>query len=361
MTQLRVALLYNLKDHIAVPADAPRDALAEYDTLVTVQALKETLQNAGHEVIPLEADTSLVDTIRSTQVDICFNIAEGLRGDSRELQVPALLEMLGVPYTGSKVLANALSLDKAATKQVWRDCGLRTAPFQVFRNANQVLDDSISFPLFVKPLREGSGMGINPGSVVYGEDALREQVDWVIRSYAQPALVETFLSGREFTVGILGNRLTSWESSYWHYDQRGFCVFPVLEIDVTVLEEASGVYGSYAKSEKPLELRYLCPAPIEPSLQMEMQQLAVAAYEAIGALDVARVDFRLDSEGMPHLLEINTLPGLNPEYSDIVIAARAAGVSYAELVSEILTLALQRYGLVWDMGFARRIVQRETV
>jgi D-alanine-D-alanine ligase len=130
---LRVALIYNLKSNVAVAPDAPSDALAEYDSLETVQALEDALLAGGHQVIRLEGDETLLDTVRETAPDICFNIAEGLRGDARESQVPALLEMLGIPYTGSKVSAQAISLDKGITKRLWRDAGLPTAPFQVFR------------------------------------------------------------------------------------------------------------------------------------------------------------------------------------------------------------------------------------
>jgi D-alanine-D-alanine ligase len=266
--------------------------------------------------------------------------------------------MLGIPYTGSKILANALSLDKAAAKRVWRGYGLPTAPFQVFRRGDERLERGLDFPLFVKPVREGSGMGINGQSVVYDEAGLRDQVRWVVHSYAQPALVETFLPGREFTVGVLGNRTMPWEQAPSLYDERGYRVFPVLEIDVSPLSEAEGLYNSYAKTERPLDLDYLCPAPIDDALTEELLGLAVHAFEAVGALDVARVDFRLGSDGMPYLMEINTLPGLNPTYSDIVVAARAEGITYRVLINEILNLAVDRYGLIWDRGFASRVALR---
>lgn len=354
----RVALLYNLKDNMHIPATDVPDALAEYDSVATVQALEDALLAGGHQVVSLEADETLVDTIRQAGADICFNIAEGRRGEARESQVPALLEMLGIPYTGSKVLAHALSLDKAAAKRVWRDCGLPTVPFQVMRRGDERLEQGLDFPLFVKPVREGSGMGINGQSVVCDEAGLRDQVRWVVRSYGQPALVETFLPGREFTVGVLGNRLMPWQQARGFYDERGYHVLPVLEIDVSPLREAEGLYNSYAKTERPLDLDYLCPAPIDDRLEAELRSLAVQAFEAIGALDVARVDFRLDRDGMPYLMEINTLPGLNPTYSDMVIAARAGGMSYRVLVNEILNLAVDRYGLVWDRGFAPRVPLR---
>jgi len=344
--RLRVALLYNLKSHMSVPDDAPEDALAEYDSEETAQGLKSALESGGHEVIPLEGDESLLDSVRQVKPDICFNICEGLRGDARESHIPAILEMLGIPYTASKVLAHAISLDKVMAKRVWRDSGLPTAPFQTFYRGDEPLDAGMEFPLFVKPSREGSGMGISDRSVVRDEKALREQVRWAIRTYRQPALVETYLPGREFTVGLFGNTLAAGEKSMSNlYDDRGFHVLPVMEIDVSHLSPSEKLYTGYIKSEMPLGPKYLCPAPIHNELARTLQRLAVRAFEAIGALDVSRVDFRLGADGKPYLLEINTLPGMNPTYSDIVLAARGESLPYNTLILEVLRLAAHRHGL----------------
>jgi D-alanine-D-alanine ligase len=320
--------------------------LAEYDSTETVQALEDALLAGGHQVILLEADETLPDTVRRAAPDICFNIAEGLQGDARESQVPALLEMLGIPYTGSGVLSHALSLDKAATKRIWRDVGLPTAPFQVFRRGDERLDRQLSFPLFVKPVHEGTGMGINGHSIVFNAAELRRQARWVIQTYRQPALVESYLPGREFTVGLIGNTLSPRERR-WNdlYDQRGFHLFPVLEIDANV-GAGQGLYNAASKSHNPDEEGaplYLCPAEIPDALEAELKQMGVAAFEAIDALDLGRVDFRLASDGRPYLLEINTLPGLNPTVSDLCIMARAEGMDYTDLINEILYLAADRY------------------
>jgi D-alanine-D-alanine ligase len=345
---LRVAVLANRKYSVVAPLDGPADALAEYDAEETVNSIQEVLAQAGHTPYFLEADATFLDTVRETRPDICFNIAEGLRGDARESHVPALLEILDIPYTGSKVLTHALSLDKAATKQIWRDAGLPTAPFQLFRYPEAQLDDRMTFPLFVKPVREGSGMGINARSIVANHAELVAQVRWVIETYRQPALVEAFLPGREFTVGLVGNSLSPGEKSYTSfYEASGFHIFPVLEID-THRGAVRGIYNAEAKSyaiEDQLAPGYLCPADIPDELAERLGKLAVAAFEALGALDIGRVDFRLGADGQPYLIEINTLPGLNPTLSDIVIAARAEGVAYAVLIIEILNLALRRYGL----------------
>jgi D-alanine-D-alanine ligase len=346
MRRLHIGLIYNLKKHVTVGSDAPSDALAEYDSEETVQAIENSLRGEGHQVIRLEADETLIDALRQVKPDICFNIAEGLRGDAREAQVPALLEMLGIPYTGSKVLPHAISLDKAMTKRIWREKGLPTAPFQVFRCVNEALNGHLAFPLFVKPVREGSGMGINGQSVVRDEDALRRQVQWIVETYRQPALVEQLLPGREFTVGLIGNPLEPGEVRGSDiYDARGYHFFPPLEIDANV-GVGKGLYNTAAKSYKPGEEGaplYLCPADIPAALEAEMSELALAAFEAIDALDVGRVDFRLGSDGRPYMIEINTLPGLNPVLSDLCIMAHAEGMAYADLINEIVALALARY------------------
>lgn len=342
---LRTALICNLKQNVAVEADAPADALAEYDSMETVKALEEALLAGGHQVVVLEADETLLDTVRSAAPDICFNIAEGVKGDARESQVPAVLEMLGIPYTGSKVLAHAISLDKAMTKRIWRDAGLPTSPFQVFRSEDEVLDPQLVFPLFVKPLHEGTGMGINGDSIVHTGAGLRRQVRWIVQSYRQPALVERYLPGREFTVGMIGNGRSHVPGRFGDlYDEQGYHVFPVLEIDARV-GAGQGVYNAASKAYNPGEggaPLYLCPADIPASLEAELKRLAVEAFEAVGALDLGRVDFRLADDGQPYLLEINTLPGLNPRVSDLCIMAQAEGFRYNDLINEILDLALER-------------------
>ncbi len=345
---MRVAVIANLKHSLPLLPGAPEDALAEYDAEETVQAIRTALESAGHETLFLEADSTLLDTIRREQPDICFNIAEGITGDARESHVPALLELLKIPYTGSQVLTNALSLDKAACKGLWRDAGLPTAPFQRFRSPEAALNPRLTFPLFVKPVREGSGMGINARSVVHDEAELRAQVRWVIETYRQAALVETYLPGREFTVGLVGNAgLDPAPGCALVYNAQGYHIFPVLEVDASA-GASGGVYNALAKSfalDDPEAPLYLCPADIPDALATELGTLAIAAFEALEAFDVARVDFRLDAEGRPYLIEINTLPGLNPAVSDMCIISRAEGVSHATLINEILALALARYGL----------------
>ena len=238
MNHLRVALLYNLQHTAMLDPDAPPDALAEYPTQQTVDAVYAALATEGHEVIPLEADLSLLDTIRRVNPDICYNMARGIDGRDRQSQVPALLEMLNIPFTGSGVMGHAIALDKAATKHIWHEAGLPVVPFQVFTAADDPLRKQIGdFPLFVKPLHEGSGMGVDADSVVLNERQMRARVAWTIEQYQQPALVETYLPGREFAVGVVGNRRSQQQTRHRNgsvdslsYGADGLHLFPILEI-----------------------------------------------------------------------------------------------------------------------------------
>jgi D-alanine-D-alanine ligase len=340
----RIALTANLKSDLIWRADAPHDAGAEFDARETIEAITTALQADGHTVHFCAADRSLPDALQDLRPDICFNIAEGLGGDAREAQVPALCELLGIPYTASRVLANALSLDKTQTKRIWQSFGLPTARFQEFQSSSDLLQPTLRYPMFVKPAREGTGMGMDLDSIVHHEAALRQQVAWVIETYRQPALVEEFLSGREFTVGFIGNRGTK---RPFPYNPDGYYFLPVLELG-TQDSVSPGVYGYDAKS-LPLDETgapdYLCPADIPHNLRHRLCTLTRQAAEAIGVCDVSRVDFRLDYEGKPYLLEINTLPGLNPAVSDLCIMARADNIPYQTLITEILYLAAERFGL----------------
>lgn len=344
-----VAVIANIKGETDLPANSPPDAGAEFDRVETVQAIQAALESAGHSVTFIPAGAGLPFALMEKTPQICFNIAEGWQGDGREAQVPALLEMLGIPYTASRVVANAISLDKTLTKRIWRDAQLPVVPFQEFVTGEEPIRASLRYPLFVKPAREGTGMGVDLGAVVNNEIELRKRVAWVLRTYRQPALVETYLPGREFTVGVLGRRYIEGVTRRPHlYAPDGYHSFPVLEIE-SQRSVTPGVYGYKAKSKDLLESgapAYLCPADLPPQHVEKLRRLALRAHRAIGAVDVSRVDFRLDSEGNPYLLEINTLPGLNPEISDLCIMANAEGLPYNELILEILDLAAARFGLL---------------
>jgi D-alanine-D-alanine ligase len=348
-----VAVLANLKKNAPVIPGVPEDYWADLDSQTTVEAISEALRERGHRVTFLEGDATLYDRLRQVQPDICFNICEGHFGDSREAHVPAILEMLRIPYTGSKVLTLALALDKPMTKRVLSFHGLPTPAFQVFERPDEALDPELTFPLFVKPSRQGTGMGISPESIVVDEGQLRAQIGRMIEAYREPILVERFVNGRDLTVGIVGNlvppvawRLPEDEEAPRVY--RGLRFLPPLEVQLgAYAEEEAGIYTHRAKVDLADRLTYICPAHLDPDLVEELNWLAAATFRVIGCLDVARVDFRLDdADGdRPYILEINPLPGLAPGISDLVIEANAAGISHADLVNLIFDQALERYGM----------------
>jgi D-alanine-D-alanine ligase len=257
--------------------------------------------------------------------------------------------MLHIPYTGSRVLTNGISLDKTLTKRIWRDRRLPVAPFQEFSAENESLRPELKFPLFVKPAREGTGMGVDTKAIVKNEKEMRERIAYIVNTYQQPALVETFLPGREFTVGILGRADAKRYSRHpeW-YEKDGFHRFPILELDMS-RSVTPQVYSQASKSKDVGEEGapdYVCPATVEPELEKKLKHFALRAHQLLYAVDVSRTDIRLDDEGNPRLLEINTLPGLTPDYSDLCLQAKAEGIRYEDLILEILYLGASRWGMV---------------
>ena len=331
----------------------PEDRWDDLDSEETIDAILAALEAGGHEATFVEGNLGLVDALPRLKPDICFNICESHWGDSRESQVPAILEMLRIPYTGSGVLTLALSLDKPMTKRVLAYHKLPTPAFQTFERVTEPLDPDMRFPLFVKPSREGTGMGITAESIVHDERQLRIQLRRQFDTYDQPILVERFIEGREVTLGLLGN-LTS--PVAWRLPEdleaprisRGLHFFPPLEVDMTRYpEEEAGVYTSRMKTEWANQFYYHCPAPLPAELVEELNWLAAATFRVTGCFDVGRVDFRLDAHDndKPYILEINPLPGLNPGYSDLPLEAQADGWTFEQLVNRILTEAIDRYGL----------------
>jgi D-alanine-D-alanine ligase len=350
---MRVALLANLKKNAPTWPGMSPDSWDDLDSEETIQAIMGAIAAGGHEVTFLEGDASLFETLPRVKPDICFNVCEGHYGDGREAHVPAILEMLRIPYTGSQVLTLALALDKPMTKRVLTYHGLPTPPFQVFERVTEPLDPQLSFPVFVKPSREGTGMGISADSIARNEDQLRTQLRRLFDRYDQPALVERYVEGREVTVGLVGNLRSpvAWRVPDDEEAPRilkGLQFFPALEVDMAAYPvEEAGVYTSRIKVEMAHEFHYLCPAPLADEQIDELNWLSASVFRVTGCLDVARVDFRLDASNgdQPYILEVNPLPGLNPGYSDLCVEAAADGWSYEELINEILNLAIERYDL----------------
>ncbi|MCC6336365.1 MAG: ATP-grasp domain-containing protein [Myxococcales bacterium] len=326
---LKVGFTFNVK-RIKPTADGAEDREAEYDSPSTLQAIREAIASHGHEVVDLEATAELPMVLATTQVDIVFNIAEGFRGRNRESQVPALLELLDIPYTGSDPATLSLALDKALAKKVVRAAGIDTPNFQQMTTGRERLDKQFTrWPLMVKPVAEGSSKGVVSKSVCTTEAELREVVKEMVDRYKQPALIEEYIGGREFTVGLLGERRPE--------------VLPPMEIVFTDKSDSTPIYKFEDKLEANDRIRYEAPAKLEPAQLERMKAAARGAFMALGCRDVARIDFRMDETGRIYFLECNPLPGLTPGWSDLVLIAQGEGMDYHTLIGEILSGAIRRY------------------
>ncbi len=310
----------------------PVDWDSEFDTPGTIDTIVRDLQAAGHTVHCVEADADLPGWFLTHAVDLVFNIAEGRHGTYRESQVPAILESLRVPCTGSNSVVLALAIDKAKTKQILASEGLPTPRWQLFPTSTTALDRRLQFPLMVKPNREGSSKGISKESLVNDEVSLRRQVTQVIDRYRQEVLVEEFIEGQELTAGVLGD-----------------VVLPVLEIDFEPCRQSGERFYSWRMKEFQgntalgLAPRLFCPARLDPGTTARVQDVARRAHQALGCVDLSRTDIRLRADGVPFVLEVNPLPGLNPVDSNFPVMTQAMGLSHDALIQRIVQLAMARY------------------
>jgi len=325
---LRVGFTFNVK-RIKPEIDGSKDDQAEYDSPQTLQAIREAIASAGHEVVDLEATPELPTVLATTPVDLVFNMAEGIKGRNRESQVPALLELLDIPYSGSDPATMSIALDKALAKRIVRQNGILTPNFFTMSTGKERLPRDVRFPLIVKPVAEGSSKGVHPNSVCENEAELREAAREMIAKYDQPALVEDYIRGREFTVGLLGERRPK--------------VLPPMEVVFLDKADVNPVYSFEHKQDWSKKIRYDVPAKVEPAQLKALEKAARDCFIALGCRDVARVDFRMDEAGKVYFLECNPLPGLTPGWSDLVLISNAAGIEYNGLINEILSGAIRRY------------------
>ncbi|HYH96556.1 D-alanine--D-alanine ligase family protein, partial [Hyalangium sp.] len=322
---LRVGFTYNVK-RVKPTVDASEDSEAEYDSPATLQAIREAIASWGHEVVDLEANQELPNVLSTTPLDIVFNIAEGFKGRNRESQVPAMLELLDIPYTGSDPATLSIALDKALAKKIVRQAGIHTPTFQLMLTGKERLNKEFTtFPLMVKPVAEGSSKGVVSKSVCHSEAELRDVVREIVGKYQQPALIEEYIGGREFTVGLLGERRPR--------------VLPPMEIVFLDKEEKNPVYSFQHKLDWTNRIRYDAPAKLEPALLEKLRAAARGSFMALGCRDVARIDFRMDDKGRIYFIECNPLPGLTPGWSDLVLIAQGAGMDYRTLIGEIMAPA----------------------
>lgn len=333
---LKVALAYNLKRKIG-DADLPDDYYSEFDSKETIEAIADGLRSGGNEVFLVEADNGLLDWFQNNSADIVFNIAEGLHGESRESQVPAILDFLNVPYTGSGILALSVSLNKALTKKLFEQAGINTPKYRLIGDPREITDSGLRYPLIVKPNSEGSGKGITITSVVRDKEGLSREVERTHRIYKQEILVEEFIDGKELTVGILGNDPPE--------------ALPVLEIDFSNCRNSGEFFYTWKVKEYEKEVEenlglsplWRCPARLSEADTAVIKETALRAHSLIGCADLSRVDIILGRDGIPYVLEVNPLPGLDPKDSNFPYIAKHAGFSYGELMNKIVKVSMERH------------------
>ena len=321
----------------------------------------------GHEVVPIEADEDAYQKLRTSGPDLVFNIAEGIRGEDREAQIPAMLEMLGIPYTGSGPLSLALCLHKGKAKEILAWHGIPTPAFQVVTDPGEPLADSLQFPLIVKLLHEGSSMGLSYDSVVETTQALTDRIAYLRRIYQQPVLVEQFIDGQEYTVPVLGNvpprALPVIEVRF--KGPRNITLFQPDDPVVRMLARARGqklaapVTFRFSDTQEHVLVRAevgeevpvpvaltesICPAGVSATLTAALQNTALRAFRVLECRDWCRIDMRVGADGVPQVLELNPIAGIDPAYW-FPRSARAAGLDYPMLIRAILEAACQRYGL----------------
>ncbi|MDD4939467.1 MAG: ATP-grasp domain-containing protein [Candidatus Omnitrophica bacterium] len=331
---MRVALTYNLKKK---DQTKPADYFSEFDSEETISAISSAIRNNGHTVDLVDVEQpNLFSYFKNNRVDMVFNIAEGKSGRFREAEIPAILDYLDIPYTGSGTFSLALALNKALTKKILKAENIPTPNFQVFRKDDEKLDGSLRFPLIVKPNFEGSAKGISASNVVDNEGALFAKVKEIRQLYSQEVLVEEFIEGKELTVGILENGKA--------------IALPILEIDFSSCQRSGEYFYSWrmkefqGSEEFGLIPTFHCPARLDKDTEKLVKETALKTHQAVGCFDISRTDFRLSADGIPYVLEINPLPGLNPKESNFPIMAYAAGMKYENIIEAIISSASERRG-----------------
>lgn len=329
---MKVVLTYNLKKK---DETKPADYFSECDSEETINAIVSALKTKGHTVEAVDVEyPNLLSYFRNNRADMVFNIAEGRRGKFRESEVPAVLDYLNIPYTGSGTFSMALALNKALTKKILKAENIPTPRFQLFSKGDEALNPDLKFPLIVKPNCEGSAKGINLSNVVNTSERLFEKVNEVMNNYQQQALVEEFIEGRELTVGILENGKTT--------------ILPVLEIDFSTCKNSGEYFYSWrmkeyqGNAEFGLIPAFHCPAELDRRVEAQVKEMALKTHHAVGCFDISRTDIRLNKDNVPYVLEINPLPGLDPRESNFPIMAYAAGMKYEDLIEAILISASRR-------------------
>ena len=327
---MRIGLAFDLKTSVT-RHQAVDDALEEYDSPETVEIISGALKKKGHRVVKLGGGVHFLDNIRREDVDIVFNISEGLGSfRSREAQVPSVLEMLNIPYTGSDPLCLAVCLDKPLTKQLVADAGIPTPRWLIVDDASALKNinwRNFSFPAIIKPSYEGSSKGIRLTSLAENKLQAEQEIVRIFRDYHQPVMIEEFITGDEVTVGIIGNSP------------------PQLVGMMRILPKKKPEYFVYSvevKRDYVNQVDYESPVRLPAPVLEKLEQYSLKTFKVLGCRDFSRVDFRIGRDGTPYFLEINPLPGLG-SYSDLIIMAIKLGWTHDEVICAVLDAALERY------------------
>ncbi len=325
-----VGLTYDLKTDYEFKKDDPPDANAEFDHPSTVAVIASAIEACGFKVKKIGNVASVLEKMDKLGVDIVFNISEGLTGRNRESQVPLLLEMAGIPFVGADALTLSLTLDKIMAKKIFIADGIPTPKFFEVKDTESLANTNhFKFPLIVKPRFEGSSKGLSENSRVENTEDLKKQVEYIVNTYKQPALIEEFISGQEFTVAIVGNENPE--------------IMPIVQIKIDGRLKLNDKFYTFARIQSD-RLEYICPAHISAELKKKLSDLALKTYNAVECRDFGRVDFRVDNDGKPYVLEINPLPSLSTE-DVFMLVAKEIGITYEQIIGKILQSALTRYNL----------------
>ena len=325
---MKIGLTYDLRSAYLAHGYSEEETL-EFDRDDTITAIESTLNALGHETDRIGNGRQLTEAlVAGKRWDLVFNIAEGLHGIGREAQVPAILDLYEIPYTFSDPLVMSLTLHKGMTKRIIRDAGVPTSDFLIAETAEDTVGVGFAPPYFIKPVAEGTGKGITPDSIVHETGKLKPAVAGLLNRYQQPVLIEPYLSGREFTVGIVGT---------------GNDAEIVGTIEVILLENAEqGVYSCLNKEECEERVEYRLVHAENDPLVRNTEEVALRAWQVLGCRDGGRIDIRCDGNGKPQFMEVNPLAGIHPEHSDLPIICNKRGIPYATLLDKIVRSAQKR-------------------
>ena len=335
MKKLKIGFTYDAKaDYKLLPGDLP-DKYAEFDFEETLSEIENVLKSSGHNVERIGNASALLQKIaQGKRWDLVFNIAEGLRGRNRESQVPTILELFGIPYSGSDALTMGITLDKAVAKIMVSHAGVLTPEFLEIEKLPQLAENEknfkLKYPVLVKPSEEGTSKGISPESACRNFDEVEKITQHIIYEYNQPAIIEEFIAGSEFTVAVIEN-------------DPPF-VLPPVQIAIKGNTDLGEDFYTHQRVEND-DVKYICPAEISRILEKKLKNLALSSYKALGIKDFGRIDIRVDEKGTPYFLECNPLPNLGT--IDVFLPiAKAVGLTYDQLILRILHSALERNNLI---------------